>query len=204
MGISTDTTRKMRAHRLFLSTGLAFLLLQGVALPQSLADVARKTEEQRQKSKTPAKVYTNEDLKRDPTSSTSSAPSTSVPSAPEVKPSTSPSTSKEAPKADAKDNATSQEPPKDQKYWKDRMTGARSQLTRSKLLLDALQTRLNSLTNDIVNRADPAQRAVLERDRQDTVREMERLKKEIQDQTKAISDIEEEARRASVPPGWLR
>jgi seryl-tRNA synthetase len=84
------------------------------------------------------------------------------------------------------------------------MTEARAQLTRSKLVLEALQTRLNSLSTDIVNRDDPAQRAVLERDRQDTLREMGRLKKDIQDQTKAISDIEEEARRASVPPGWLR
>jgi len=36
------------------------------------------------------------------------------------------------------------------------------------------------------------------------VQELERLKKEIQQQTKAIADIEEEARRAGVPPGWLR
>ena len=30
------------------------------------------------------------------------------------------------------------------------------------------------------------------------------MKKEIAEQTKAISDIEEEARKAGVPPGWLR
>jgi len=195
---------QMRAYRLYLGIWVALLLLPGVALPQSLGDLARKTEEQRQKSKPSSKVYTNEDLKRDPGGTTSSVPSSNVPQTADAKPSTSPSTSAEAPKADVRDSPAPQEPPKDQKYWKDRMTEARAQLTRSKLVLEALQTRLNSLSTDIVNRDDPAQRAVLERDRQDTLREMGRLKKDIQDQTKAISDIGEEARRASVPPGWLR
>jgi DNA repair exonuclease SbcCD ATPase subunit len=194
----------MRAYRLYLTIGVAVLLLPGVALPQSLGDLARKTEEQRQKSKPPSKVYTNEDLKRDPGSTTVSAPGSNVPPTPDAKPNTSPSTSTDTPKVDVKNSPAPQEPPKDQRYWKDRMTEARTQLTRSKLVLDALQTRLNSLSTDIVNRDDPAQRAVLERDRQDTLREMERLKKDIQDQTKTISDIEEEARRARVPPGWLR
>jgi len=34
--------------------------------------------------------------------------------------------------------------------------------------------------------------------------ELDRLKKQIVDDQKAITDIEEEARRAGVPPGWLR
>jgi hypothetical protein len=176
-----------------------------VALPQSLGDLARKTEEERQKSKPASKVYTNEDLKRDPGGLTPAPGPSSPAAAPaEAKPGVSTPTPADAPKADAKASATPQEPPRDEKYWRDRIAEARTQLGRTKLLLEALQTRLNSLTTDIVNRDDPAQRAVLERDRQDTVLELGRLKKELQDQAKAISDIEEEARRASVPPGWLR
>ena len=34
--------------------------------------------------------------------------------------------------------------------------------------------------------------------------ELNRLTTEVQAQTKAITDIQEEARRAGVPPGWLR
>jgi hypothetical protein len=30
------------------------------------------------------------------------------------------------------------------------------------------------------------------------------VKAEIEDQKKAIADLEEQARRANVPPGWLR
>jgi seryl-tRNA synthetase len=93
---------------------------------------------------------------------------------------------------------------KDQTYWKGRITQAREQLDRSKILLDALQSRINALSTDFVNTDDPARRSVIERDRQRALAETERLKKEIADQTKAIAAIEEEARRAGVPAGWLR
>lgn len=192
----------MPVSRLYLAVGLAFLLLEGVAQPQSLGDLARKTEEERQKVKTQSKVYTNEDLRRAPESSTPSpAPAGAVQPVADAKPGTP--AAAETPTADAKD-ATSQEPPKDQQYWKDRITEAQTQLARSKLLLDAMQSRINALTTDFTNMSDPAQRAVIERERQKALAEMERLKKDIQAQTKSIADIEEEARRGNVPPGWLR
>ncbi len=70
--------------------------------------------------------------------------------------------------------------------------------------MDALQSRINALTTDFVNRDDPYQRAVIEGDRVKAIAELERLKKELQLQTKAVDDLREEARRAGVPPGWLR
>ena len=67
-----------------------------------------------------------------------------------------------------------------------------------------LQTRVNSLATDFVNRDDPAQRGVLASERQKALGELDRLKKQIEATKKAIADLEEEARRANVPPGWLR
>jgi hypothetical protein len=58
-------------------------------------------------------------------------------------------------------------------------------------------------TTDFINRDDPAQ-AKLETDRKAALVELERVKKDMTDQTKAIAAIEEEARRAGVPAGWLR
>jgi hypothetical protein len=55
-----------------------------------------------------------------------------------------------------------------------------------------------------VNRDDPAQRAVIERDRQKALAELGRLKTSVLETRKAIADLEEEARRAGVPPGWMR
>jgi len=70
--------------------------------------------------------------------------------------------------------------------------------------VEAIQTRVNALSTDFVNRDDPIQRAGIERDRQKAMAEMDRLKKSVEDTKKGIADLEEEARRAGVPPGWLR
>ena len=68
-----------------------------------------------------------------------------------------------------------------------------------------MQTRINALTTDFVNRDDPAQRAVIERNRQKALAELAQPDEErLPDDKKAIADFEEEARRAGVPPGWLR
>ena len=84
------------------------------------------------------------------------------------------------------------------------MKELQTQLQRDQTYVDALQTRVNSLATDFVNRDDPAQRAVLASDRQKALGELDRLKKQIEATKKAIADLEEEARRANVPPGWLR
>jgi hypothetical protein len=84
------------------------------------------------------------------------------------------------------------------------MSTARADLQRSEMFLEALQSRINALTTDFVNRDDPAQRAVIEQDRKKALTELERVRREIADRTKAIADLEEQARKAGVPAGWLR
>ena len=84
------------------------------------------------------------------------------------------------------------------------MTGIRDNLQRAKMVQEALQTRINSLSADYASRDDPAQRGVVSSDRQKALAELDRVKKEIKDFEKALSDLEDEARRAGVPPGWLR
>jgi hypothetical protein len=93
---------------------------------------------------------------------------------------------------------------KDRKYWSGRMQDLLTQLDRDQTYAEALQSRINALTTDFTARDDPAQRAVIGRDRQKAIDELARLKLEIQTTRKSIADLEEEARRASVPPGWLR
>ena len=84
------------------------------------------------------------------------------------------------------------------------MKELQAQLERDQTYADALQSRINQLTTDFVGRDDPAQRAVLARDKQKSIDELNRLKLAIVNDKKAISDLEEEARSAGVPPGWLR
>jgi hypothetical protein len=71
-------------------------------------------------------------------------------------------------------------------------------------LSEALQSRINALTTDFVNRDDPAQRNAIAAERQKALAELDRLKQEIVDHQKAISAIQDDARRAGVPAGWVR
>src|SRR5262249_47477355 len=93
---------------------------------------------------------------------------------------------------------------KDEAWWRARITDVRDQLGRDQVMLDALQARVNGLTSDFVGRDDPYQRARIGEDRQKAILEMDRVQTEVADLKKKIDDIEEEARKAGVPPGWLR
>jgi len=175
-------------------------VLVGAAMPvfaQTLADLAKKEEERRKKIPEPAKVYTNKDLGSVPASSTPPATPSSTPASG----STTPAAGTPA-KEEDKDKP--KEPVKDQKYWTGRLATLHETLSRDEGYAEAMQTRLNSLQTDFVNRDDPAQRAVIEQNRNKVHAELDRLKKAIVDEKKAIADLMEEARRAGVPPGWLR
>jgi predicted transcriptional regulator len=71
-------------------------------------------------------------------------------------------------------------------------------------MLAALESRVNALMTDFVNRDDPAQKAAIADDRGKAIGQMNRVKQDIEKITKEIADIEEEARKAGVPAGWLR
>ena len=82
--------------------------------------------------------------------------------------------------------------------------GARDSLQRSQMFAEALQSRINGLNTDFTSRDDPAQRDSVAADRQKALAELQRVKDEIVKQTKAIADIQEEARKSGVPAGWVR
>jgi hypothetical protein len=84
------------------------------------------------------------------------------------------------------------------------MQALQTQLDHDQSFADALQVKINALTTDFVNRDDPAQKAAIERERTKALADLDRLKKAMVDDKKAIADLEEDARRAGVPPGWLR
>src|SRR5712692_2724515 len=193
----------MAARITFVATLIAFVLLgttTAVWAQQSLADIAKKEEERRQAIKVPAKVYTNADLKSVPPPT---APTASPSSSDGVKASAaSPATDKQEAANDQKDaQKAAQGKTKDQAYWSGRLKELRAQLDRDQTYAEALQSRINSLATDFVNRDDPAQRAVIAQNRQKAIDELARLQQSIQNDKKAIADLEEEARKAGVPPG---
>ena len=162
----------------------------------SLGDIATQEEARRKAVNIPSNVLTHDSLRSVPTPVSAPAPAAAASPAASAPPG--------APAAaDAK-----AKPPVDRKAeeaaWRQRIQGARDSLQRSQMFAEALQSRINGLTADFTARDDPAQLAVVANDRQKALAELDRVKNDIVQQTKAIADIQEEARRGGVPPGWLR
>lgn len=175
------------------------LLLGGSARAvagQSLADVARQEAARRKTIKAPSKILTNKDLKAVPPgpSPQASGPASSSPG---------PATAGAAP-APSEDRPQDSGPARDQAYWAKRMKDLQAKLDRDQAFSDALQTRINVLTADFTSHDNPVERAAIAEDRQKALDQFNSLQKDLADDKKAISDLQEEARRAGVPPGWLR
>ena len=186
-------------------TALGIAEISAPVLAQSLAEVARQEEARRKEIKQPAKVYTNKDLTSVPPPSPSAdVPKSSTPSTAGAEKSGGDAQDTEAKNADGKDASKDKSATKDQAYWSGRTKELTTQLERDQAFAEALQSRINALTTDFSARDDPAQRAVIGRDRQKALDELDRLTKAIQADKKAVADFQEEARRAAVPPGWLR
>jgi len=188
---------KNQTARVVLIAAAAIIASVLSASAQSLGEVARQEAARRKDVKAPVKVFTNANLKVVPPA---------APPATQGEPGAQPA----APAGAAPAEATSEKPPdapdptKDPEYWRKRMTDARQNRDRNAFLLEAVQSRINGLTTDFYARDDPYQRAQIELDRQRALRELELMKIAQVELEQRIADIEEEARRANIPPGWLR
>jgi hypothetical protein len=173
---------------------------------QSLADIARQ-EEARRKAIKPSKVLTEKDL--------GSVSPISPPPPTLFAPATDESTPAEADKGQAGqepqaagdktgEDDTAEPPARDQAYWSGRARELQAQVSRNQTFATALQSRINALANDYTNQADPLQQAAIAADRQSALAELDRVTKQVEADQKSLADLQEEARRAGVPPGWLR
>ena len=155
----------------------------------TLGELARKEQERRKALKAAGKVLSNGDLPK----AVAKIPAEG----------TAPGGAKlEA--DDEKNKPAQKEEERDEAWWRQRMNSLRGELVRNEMFLEALQTRINSLTADFTARDDPYQRARIAEDRQKAMAEVDRVRGDIELQKKKIADAEEEARLQGVPPGWLR
>jgi hypothetical protein len=159
--------------------------IQSALQGQALADVAKAEEARRKTAKTPVKVYTNDDLGNV--------------AAPAPAPDPTPAASvKESQKPAAVDET------KTEKYWKARAAAIEQSLARNRVVVAALQSQVSGLNAESLNTEDPGQRGLLLQRIQTATSELGRVQQEIEAQTRAAADLREEARKANIPPGWLR
>ena len=165
-----------------LTTALASPLLA-----QSLGEVAARTNKDRKGA--PAKVYTNDDLdaaRSEPESQgTVSTPATSAPSgaAPTPAPTMDPG-----------------------QRWRRDAKQRRDAVTRSEAKVAAIQARVDALLldRDPVNVMDPNRLQTLEAVKARALQDLETAKAELSQARQALEDLEEDARKSGIPPGWLR
>lgn len=184
--ISRCAGRRHVAAVLVVATLFAWPIAAAAQERRSLAEIARQEQERRRAIKVPSKVYSDRDVKRLTPPPPKDSPAAVPPASP--------------PAASAQDIGSG----KDEAYWKQRMDGAREEVRRNEMFIEALQSRVNALSNDFVGRDDPYQRAKIGEDRQKALAELDRVKADLGKAKKQIGDIEEEARTAGVPPGWIR
>jgi hypothetical protein len=198
-------------HLLTACAALALVAFAGPVLAQtpSLGDIAKKEQDRRKGAKQPTKVYTNDDLKGGGLPSappaTDARPADGAPAAAAPADGSQPAPADPAQK-DAKpaDKDTGAAGAKDEEAWRSRITAARDEQRRNEVFAEALQSRINALTTDFAARDNPVERTQIADERQKALAELQRVKDDIDKSKKKVGEIEDEARKAGVPPGWLR
>ena len=155
----------------------------------SLGELAQKEQERRKALTVRGKLLTEQDL---PPSDARPNPATAAPASSSKVP---------APEPTADSDHTRD---KNEAWWRQRLGQVREDLRRSEILAGALQTHINALSSEFASLGDSHQRARIAAERQKVVAELDRVRVDAGLQKKRITEIEEEARRAGVPPGWLR
>jgi hypothetical protein len=202
-------TNQQRRLGLALSLVATTLLLAAEASGQTpLVDAARR-ERARRAAIPPdekARVYTNEDLRNSGGLTIgvlpSSAASGSDPAGPASSGSGGPDVSPDEDGLDAAQPEATVARGED--YWRARIAAARDAQARAALMAAALQNRADGLWAQFTAIDDPVRRGAVERQRLEALGALEETRAERDRLDGEIREIEDEARRSGVPPGWLR
>ena len=178
----------------------AFCTLAPLAHAQSLADVAKKTEEENSKKAegSKSKVYTNKELTPD-TRSSGEARTESA----ETK--TTATDTKTASAKEDKTEGKSKDTKKDEAYWRGRVTPIHRRIAEKVAKVATLDRRIRELTDDLSGIGPlNARRGGVESERQRLITEVDSLHASIEADKAEVETIEEEGRRAGALPGWFR
>jgi DNA repair exonuclease SbcCD ATPase subunit len=160
-----------------------------------LGEVAKKEAERRKAQPSAGKVYTNKDLPAAAQKPVLPAPGPeATPVDPVAAATAQPSPEPPKPEGEQRDEA----------WWKARIGQAREELRRNQMFAEALQSRINALTRDFTNAFNAPKQRAIGQQRAEAVAELSRVAQDIERAKTQIAEIEEEARKAGVPPGWLR
>ena len=171
---------------------IVFLAAWLASPPAGLADVAQREAFRRLATQKSQATLTNLGLPQEP-----------VPPA-AVSMGAPPATDAAAKPADAAAPDAKPNPKRDESWWRTKMAELRTAAEKDQQSADALQTRINRLQADSVNIDDPLRQTKARMDLVTAMEQLDKMKAQVDADRRAISALQEEARRLSVPAGWIR
>jgi hypothetical protein len=156
---------------------------------ESLAEIARKEKERRERQKTGSvKEFTNSDLKvheeegeetPEPSSTSSSASSSSG-----------------AGSAGSSDS--------NEETWRARAGAARAAVAAAKKRLSALEEEYAQIGTKRLGSTDTMEILALQEKERQLQEDIEKAREDVTTQEERLQELEDEARKQQIPPGWLR
>jgi hypothetical protein len=152
-------------------------------------------------TKDPGHVFTNDDLPEQPVAvpSPSSAPGAAGRGSVNVLGSAAAPPAAPSPSGPVSPEMT-------EAYWRERATERRREVGRAEQRVPPLEQRIADLRNDRnpTNLMDPNREQNRQTQLAQAMADLERAKADVERAKQALTDLEEDARRKSIPPGWLR
>jgi hypothetical protein len=187
---------------------MLFLGVPVLAQAQSLGEVAKREQEKQEKKKKksgkpPAtvKVYTDDDLKKARESESGAVTVLPENGNLEAAPASS----------SGDDEVVSGEGPgrglkRNEEFWRNRTMQLREAAQEADNKVKELEARIAALRNDMspTNVQDPNRLQSRDRELREAMDSLDATRSAADTARKALADLEEEARRAGVPPGWVR
>lgn len=207
------------------------ILLPGWLLSQSLGEIAEQ--EKAKRKKTGAKSYTNGDLDQGKASPSPSASPSASPGAPQPAPSSSPGPKTRfktppapvqgqpaaGPKPQSGEHETQpseregpetkpKAPAKDEEHWRAEREAREKAIHDLQDGIKALERRIGELQGDLNPNAadvmDPDRLKKRDAELREKAEALERSKSALEQARQNLANLDEDARRAGVPAGWVR
>jgi hypothetical protein len=190
-----------------LLTAFLLTLLVSPGYAQSLGDAAAREKAKRQKKGPPsAPVMTDEDLKATRPPGQSGKTGDSASSTPSSSTSGEGGSREGGSRRNEGREGESSSTGGNEAMWRERAQSQRNAIAAAEKAIQDNQDKLNRLMMDRepIALGDPNRLQTIERMKAETQRALEQAQLQRAEAQKALQDLEEEARRNNVPPGWLR
>jgi len=96
------------------------------------------------------------------------------------------------------------DPTKTEKYWRERKSALVERINANEAEVKNMQAKLFQMQNQLNGADIVAERIRLEKEIIETAKNLEDYKRGLERMKQELEDLEDEARKAGAPPGWVR